>query len=377
MPSPIATEARCCRSIFSLAGIRTAVIEPANQVGMSEKNKMHFSELDGIRGVLCLTVLLYHWGLNGLVEGLTSGYIANGRWELAVDFFFVLSGFVLCHSTGKKAEISIWDFLLKRCVRLLPVSIICLGIALLAKPSFLEAPLEVIANLLLIQVFLGYPSFNGASWSACLELWVPPVFIYPSRVRHRNAVLLRAALAAFLCLQAMVLCGLLFSSGYQQPVARSFFGLMSGFALYLLCEGLKFPFSSRRLNNVLAYALISGILAIMCLSGECGLLVCLFPFLTACTILVCSTSKTALSGRIFQYFGKVSYSIYMVHMPMILLTVSLVGSAAMEGNAMRKGVAILITIGVADLIHRFIEVPAMSVFRRQGARGAAGNGGAR
>ena len=62
---------------------------------------------------------------------------------------------------------------------------------------------------------------------------------------------------------------------------------------------------------------------------------------------------------------------------MILLTVSLVGSAAMEGNAMRKGVAILITIGVADLIHRFIEVPAMSVFRRQGARGAAGNGGAR
>ena len=324
---------------------------------------MHFSELDGIRGLLCLIVLFYHWGLNTLLERLTSGYLGAGRWELAVDFFFTLSGFVLCHSTSRKTSVTIRGFLVKRCVRLLPVSTVCLLIALLAKPSFLERPAETVANLLLIQVFLGYPSFNGASWSACLELWVPCLFIYPSRFRYGSTAWMKPVLAAFLCIQAMVLCGLIFSSRYEEPLARSFFGLLGGYALYLLCAGTEFRFHPGRFSNLLAYTLISGILSVMCLAGKFGALVCLFPFLTAFTIVVCLTSRTVLSGRIFQYLGKRSYSIYMVHMPLILVIMSLPGSAAMQGNVLLKAVAIAVTIVIADLIHRFIELPAMKLCR--------------
>jgi hypothetical protein len=83
--SPTETEAGFCSFSFSLAGRRKAGFKPANQVRIIEKNKMHFSELDGIRGLLCLIVLFYHWGLNTLLERLTSGYLGAGRWELAVD----------------------------------------------------------------------------------------------------------------------------------------------------------------------------------------------------------------------------------------------------------------------------------------------------
>lgn len=343
-------------------------------MAIAAEKKMHFSELDGIRGLLCLMVLFYHWGLNTLLERLSSGYLGGGRWELAVDFFFSLSGFVLCHSTSRKTSITIREFLVKRCVRLLPVSIVCLLIALLAKPSFLERPVETAANLLLIQVFLGYPSFNGASWSACLELWVPGLFIYLSRFRYGSTAWMKLVLAGFLCLQAMVLCGLIFSSRYEEPLARSFFGLLGGFALYLLCARTEFRFRSGRFSNLLAYTLISGIVSVMCLAGKFGALVCLFPFLTVCTIVVCLTSRTVLSGRIFQYFGKRSYSIYMVHMPLILLIMSLPGSAALQGNVLLKAGAIAVTIVIADLIHRFIELPAMKLCRAPASRKIEGTG---
>ena len=55
-----------------------------------ETSRRHFSDLDGMRGVLALVVMLYHFGLNSMLNRLVP--VGQVYWDLCVDFFFVLSG---------------------------------------------------------------------------------------------------------------------------------------------------------------------------------------------------------------------------------------------------------------------------------------------
>lgn len=90
--------------------------------------KHHFEILDGLRGVAAMTVVLFHicetW--NG---GDHARQIINHGY-LAVDFFFMLSGFVVAYayddrwnSTGKRKGMSLGDFFKRRLIRLQPMLI--------------------------------------------------------------------------------------------------------------------------------------------------------------------------------------------------------------------------------------------------------------
>ena len=76
-------------------------------------NRRSFVTLDGLRGIAALAVVTRH-----------APYFRNPFFEsyLAVDFFFVLSGFVLAHAYGQRlrGNLSILDFVKIRIVRLYP-----------------------------------------------------------------------------------------------------------------------------------------------------------------------------------------------------------------------------------------------------------------
>lgn len=70
--------------------------------------KPHYNLLDGLRGVAALLVVWYHvhegfaFAGGGMITGINHGY-------LAVDFFFMLSGFVISThkmTGGQKASVS-------------------------------------------------------------------------------------------------------------------------------------------------------------------------------------------------------------------------------------------------------------------------------
>jgi peptidoglycan/LPS O-acetylase OafA/YrhL len=62
---------------------------------MTDQKKQHFEALDMMRGIAALCVLLAHW--------LTAqGLLWFGNGYLAVDFFFLLGGFVIAHSYEQK-----------------------------------------------------------------------------------------------------------------------------------------------------------------------------------------------------------------------------------------------------------------------------------
>ena len=79
--------------------------------------KQHWADLDSLRGVLALLVVLLHFGISSFAVRRFS--LPPLRFELAVDVFFLLSGFVLTHSVAKRPRIG--DFTFKRLFRLLPV----------------------------------------------------------------------------------------------------------------------------------------------------------------------------------------------------------------------------------------------------------------
>jgi len=317
--------------------------------------RIHFSELDGIRGILSLVILFFHIGLNPLVGLITMGLVPKGRYDLAVDFFFILSGFVLCHvSMGRKPDIL--RFLVGRAFRMFPISILSLSMCVLVT-HFYGSELTLLANILLLQLFMGLPHLNGVAWSACSEMWMPAFLGLGAWFgRMQNKAPLWALLLIMWALGAFSISEHGIENRQLSDIMRSFAGLSAGF---LLC--LIFP-ASKDESSKAAPSLIPGLLLfmvglIMVFGGKYALLVYIFPVVAGFTIIGFLSTKTFLSGRVCQFFGARSYCVYMLHWPVLLFFSSHFGSEALKGNVGIKLAIVIISIILSDLAHRYVELP--------------------
>lgn len=109
--------------------------EPTTDI--TSEGKAHYVVLDGLRGVASIMVVVFH-----LFEAWSHGdrrqQIIN-HGDLAVDFFFMLSGFVIAYAYDDRwGSMSQWQFYKRRLVRLQPMIIVgaVLGAALFAFQDF-------------------------------------------------------------------------------------------------------------------------------------------------------------------------------------------------------------------------------------------------
>ena len=95
-------------------------------------SKPHYEVLDGLRGVAALMVLIYH-----IFECFDYTPVPHGN--LAVDFFFVLSGFVIGYAYDDRWQkgLTTVQFIRRRLIRLHPMVVI--GVLLGVVLSFLQA----------------------------------------------------------------------------------------------------------------------------------------------------------------------------------------------------------------------------------------------
>ncbi|MDB5714299.1 MAG: hypothetical protein JWO15_1696 [Sphingomonadales bacterium] len=98
----------------------------------------HFLEMDGLRGVAAISVALYHQ------QPFFGGEAFLGHGYLAVDFFFMLSGFVLVHAYGERLRLpgSFVPFVRDRIIRLYPMLIVGAGLGLIVALKGHEASLH-------------------------------------------------------------------------------------------------------------------------------------------------------------------------------------------------------------------------------------------
>ena len=87
------------------------------------RSKQRYEILDGLRGVAAIIVIIFHF-FELYSFGNPAKQIVNHGY-LAVDFFYVLSGFVIGYAYDDRWDrMSYWDFYKRRLIRLHPMVII-------------------------------------------------------------------------------------------------------------------------------------------------------------------------------------------------------------------------------------------------------------
>ena len=157
----------------------------------------HYELLDGLRGVAAILVLFYH-----IFEGFSFAEVTNGAGDgiirtlnhghIAVDFFFILSGFVISYAYDDRwNKMNTWQFFKRRLIRLHPMLIMGAIIGCLAFASVgferwdgTTAPTGWVMTALLLTMFMipavpGLPyevrgngemfPLNGPGWSLFFE----------------------------------------------------------------------------------------------------------------------------------------------------------------------------------------------------------------
>jgi peptidoglycan/LPS O-acetylase OafA/YrhL len=375
----------------------------------------HFEALDGWRGLCaCLVVLfhfhgyspIYHWGL-----------IRNSY--LFVDFFFVLSGFVIAWNYGSR--LGSWrdvrQFLVLRVGRLYPLHIFMLFVFLAWETAKLfmghagpggsaaftgeTQPGTVLSNVFLVQsLHLNDTlSWNAPSWSISTELWAYVVFAVVSvTFGLRNWMIALLAVAAPVFLLQVTRTGM--DITYDWGLVRCLFGFALGVACARLYRARRDRWSAA--GGVAASALESfALVAVVWYVADAGKgnWSLLAPFVFAGAVLVFANERGAWSRmlqlRFFKWLGTLSYSIYLTHyffvvnLPIVvrrLLHVDLTRPMALPGGGsvlafgrnnlegtLFYGVVLALTIGFSAITYRWIETPGRE-FSRTWARRLAGRG---
>ena len=290
------------------------------------KDKPYFSTLDGIRGLAACVVFIHHSPEWFRPISFTHGY-------LAVDLFFMMSGFVLAHSYDSKMlrGYSSTKFLIKRCLRLYPLYFLGLFLGLLTKPlgltSFLPGWILALMGLSGIPVLLSGATFifpyNIPAWSLWFEgasniLYAILLF----KLKTQQLVWLILCSGLCLSLGSLSLNGL-DGGGYQDSFYMGFFRIMFSFLTGLV---LYRHWQKNHLKPVhsdwLALGLLISVVTALTFTPDKNFSILydlvatglLFPVI----IYSCATVNPGrLLTRLYSEAGAISYSLYILHWPLV------------------------------------------------------------
>lgn len=293
--------------------------------------KHRYIVLDSLRGISACIVVLYH--VLDDVSGLSVPFIRHGG--LFVDFFFVLSGFVIGSSYGQRlAEgYSVGAYMIQRFFRIYPLHFFMLlaflafeiVFALFAPGAAARQPFEgvysvpeLLSSLFLVQIFYGPDilPWNGPSWSIAAEFWTYLIFAVAIRLRPKWIVPLCVATALLAPLYLGYLTDRNIGVFHDGALVRCLFG----FAMGVLCWKLPDAIRERALpawaDQLLELGAVALTVTFVALVGIDRLSLAA-PFVFACAVAIFSRQRGAISRILqlqpFVIVGNLSYSIYMIH----------------------------------------------------------------
>lgn len=297
-----------------------------------------FDALDGWRGICACLVVLFHF--HGFSPIYTWALVRNSY--LFVDFFFVLSGFVIAWNYGSRLDSwqGVKRFLILRVGRVYPLHIFMLFCFLAYEtvklvhglgrptpsPTFTgeTAPIAVLTNLFLVQSLNLHDSltWNGPAWSISTELWAYVVFAVVSVwLGVRNWMLLVAAVAAPVVLLQVSKTGM--DVTYDYGLIRCLFGFAVGVACCRIYR--RWPRAGSGLGvgvmTALECLMVAAVVLFVAAAGKSNWSL-LAPFMFALAVLVFAAEQGLLSRMfglpVLKWLGQLSYSIYLTHVFIVL-----------------------------------------------------------
>lgn len=382
-------------SIFAV-GKKLFFMGEINIENNSVSSSPRFVILDALRGVAALIVIGYHI-FEGFATSSTDQMINHGY--LAVDFFFMLSGFVIGHAYDgrmRSGTMSGGRFLRRRLIRLHPMLLLGIALGLIAfviqgcvrwDGSPVSWQWVVTAGVLTLFFIPAYPGagydirgygemfpLNGPAWSLFFE--------YIGSIAYA-LLLRRLPTKALGCVTMLSAIGLtLFavgnlSGGYHLGVGWSlgewnFLGGMLrlgfGFSTGLLISRLYRP---RHIRG--AFWICAGLLVLLLsvpfvgdVDAGRGWLNGLYD--SACVVLVfpallyigaSGRTRPGLSHRVPDYLGRLSYPVYIVHYPLMYLFYAWVWAESLTfADAWPVAVAVIaVSLLIAWLALRYYDEP--------------------
>lgn len=346
--------------------------------------------LDGLRGVAALLVIWYHvfeaFATSPVDQRFNHGY-------LAVDFFFVLSGFVIGHAYDSRWQrgMTAGRFIVRRIIRLQPMVII--GV-LLGIVSFIIQGCErwdgtaVSTSAVIVSFLLGlfmlpalpgtmpevrgngemFP-LNGPSWSLFFEyigsigyaLWL-------HRLSRRGLRLFTVLSGVALAVWTLSDMSGSYHTGFGWSMAD--YGFVGGLlrlsfsfsAGLLMARGFK-PMRIGACGFALCSALIAVMLAMPYISAGGGKSIANGSYDLFCTLLVfpavvyigaSTPNGSGISDRVCRFLGSISYPVYIIHYPMMYLFYAYVWNEGLT-FAQTWPVAVAICLGAIILARLFLK----------------------
>jgi peptidoglycan/LPS O-acetylase OafA/YrhL len=381
------------RSLASIASPAHAAPGPGNDASSSGSRLRPVSGarmvfLDGLRGIACFSVLLCHLfvpeisataaSLKSVMPEIIPALLRHG--DLGVEIFFVLSGFVIAYSlrrhqiTGSLA----WRFALRRSLRLDPpyhfTLLLAIGVwGLVLTDSFygigekFEGVPGLLANAAYLQDLLRYPALFSVAWTLCLEIQFYLAFVFLAWIARGIGALLPqrftlnvpwlASLIVFMPVGifsvAMWYSGLA-SFTFPGTWFRFFLGVITFWAI----DG--------RVPRLVFYGFAAMLFLISIVTGDLRGGIAGF---TAAVIFIAGIRGHLtrwLSGRVWQYLGRISYSLYLLHIVIAIPFINWIWILVPQSTAVALALfpaAIGVSLLSAHLFHVYFERPSLTLSR--------------
>lgn len=317
---------------------------------------VRFEALDAWRGICAILVVLFHFCF--IFHSPFGGQRLISNAYLFVDFFFVLSGFVVAHAYAARLGSGIaWrEFVVRRFGRLWPLHAAVLGafvlfigaLNLLPHPQRFDltlAPSEYSLVAIPIHVFLLNAvnlhgmAWNAPSWSIGAEFYTYLLFgavcVLVTRRRTGTALLLAAGGIAVLAVA---------SPTYMNSTADfGLFRCVGGFFTGVAVHALHRRLADMRLPAATlweaAAVVVAGLFVVHAGSGpdEVAALSLAAPLVFGAAVLVFAREEGVLSrllrARPFAALGRWSYSIYMTHQLVLMVALFAIWSLGVAAES--------------------------------------------
>jgi len=328
------------------------------------------ADVDGLRAVSVLGVLFFHAGM-----GFPGGFVG-------VDVFFVISGFLITSILLKElnaGRFELADFWVRRIRRILPAVSVMVAIVLIASLLLLDpqavrnlAKSSVAQAAMLANVFflrdINYFS-DAAEYKPLLHTWSLAVeeqfyLAYPLLVGlvHRYC---RKFLIPFLFTAALLSLGYcVYLTSHDEATA---FFLLPSRAWEMLAGGIAAATYGRFSMNRYCAEAISGLgmvaIAIAMFFFTKGTtfpgVAALLPVAGATAVILgggngmSTVVGTVLSLPVFVFVGRISYSLYLWHWPLLAFAKNIL----IEDSLLLRTVLLMLSFALAYLSWRFVEEP--------------------
>ncbi|MBR4994492.1 MAG: acyltransferase [Alistipes sp.] len=316
--------------------------------------KPHYELLDGLRGVAAVIVVLYHifegyaYAGGGLITTVNHGH-------LSVDFFFILSGFVISYAYDDRWKtMTLGNFFKRRLIRLHPMVImgVLIGVATFliggrqqwngTVMPFGSIMIAMLLTMLMIPATPGthyelrgngemFP-INGPMWSLFFE-YIGNI-LYALIIRRLSTKLLAVLAVALGAIHAWVFVtdmsgyGMM-GVGWTLNSINFWSGLVRMLFPFTVGMLLARTFKPRKVKGAfwLCSAILVAVAAMPFIAAQSSInMNCLYEVLCVMFVLpavvwlgACGNADKSFTGRVSSFLGQLSYPLYLVHYPIMYL----------------------------------------------------------